>query len=219
MQISMIRHGCTAGNLEHRYVGSTDEWLTMEAVQELSVNRGKYPQPELVFISPMRRCLQTAKILYPTQKMVVLDDLRECEFGEFEYRNYKELQGDGRYQAWIDSGGTIGFPGGESRAEFITRCCRALETAYERAVSEDCTSIGFVVHGGTIMAVLDQLSQPHGDYFDWQVKNARGFTGVLSAAGEDSAEAPEGTKNVEQSRNQNKRMLQITQIRKIEPEI
>lgn len=184
MQISLIRHGSTSGNLEHRYVGSTDEWLTMEAVQELSQNRRNYPQPELVFISPMRRCLQTAKILYPEQKMIVLEDLRECEFGEFEYKNYRELQDDSRYQAWIDSNGTIGFPGGESRAEFIRRCCSAFETAYERALQEGCEQIAFVVHGGTIMAVLDQMSEPHRDYFDWQVKNAEGFSGMLEAGEE-----------------------------------
>lgn len=179
LQICMIRHGSTAGNLEHRYVGRTDEWLTMEAVQALGKERGTYPQPDLIFISPMRRCLQTAKILYPDRPMVVLEDLRECEFGEFEYKNYEELKHDVRYQNWIDSGGTIGFPGGESREAFISRCSAALAQAYERALREQCRSIGLVVHGGTIMALLDQYSEPHRDYFDWQTGNTDGFSGIL----------------------------------------
>ena len=33
----------------------------------------------------------------------------------------------------------------------------------------------FVVHGGTIMAVLDRFSEPHRDYYDWQIGNAEGF--------------------------------------------
>ena len=32
MQVILIRHGSTAGNLEHRYVGSTDEPLTGNAM-------------------------------------------------------------------------------------------------------------------------------------------------------------------------------------------
>ena len=40
MKVYLIRHGSTAGNLEHRYVGSTDEELTEEAVQKLRADRG-----------------------------------------------------------------------------------------------------------------------------------------------------------------------------------
>ena len=32
-----------------------------------------------------------------------------------------------------------------------------------------------VVHGGTIMAVLDRFSEPHRDYYDWQIRNGEGF--------------------------------------------
>ena len=44
------------------------------------------------------------------------------DFGEFEGKNYIELQKDPNYQAWIDSNGTLPFPGGESREAFIKRC-------------------------------------------------------------------------------------------------
>lgn len=35
MKLFMIRHGATAGNLEKRYVGRTDEGLTEQAVLDL----------------------------------------------------------------------------------------------------------------------------------------------------------------------------------------
>ena len=41
-------------------------------------------------------------------------------------------------------------------------------------------TIIIVAHGGTIMALLDQLSEPHKDYFDWQVKPGEGVAGILS---------------------------------------
>ena len=32
-----------------------------------------------------------------------------------------------------------------------------------------------VIHGGTIMSILDGFAVPHRDYFDWQVKNLEGY--------------------------------------------
>lgn len=179
MKISLIRHGATAGNLEHRYVGFTDEELTREAEQWLKEKSVRYPKADCVFVSPLKRCLQTAEILYPGMPLQVLPELRECEFGEFEYKNYLELQDDPRYQAWIDSGGLLPFPGGESREMFAKRCCAAFLEGCAAAEKKGCESAAFVVHGGTIMAVLDRFSWPHRDYFDWQVKNGEGYTADL----------------------------------------
>jgi len=182
MEIYLIRHGSTAGNLEHRYVGTTDEPLTDEALRKLEENRGFYPQPELVYASPRKRCVQTAKALYPDVEVRLLSGFAECDFGEFEYKNYEELKEDARYQAWIDSGGTTAFPGGESRADFIERCCGAFLEACAGAQRAEAKSVAFAVHGGTIMAILDHFSRPHRDYFEWQVKNGEGFCCELEFA-------------------------------------
>ena len=175
MQICLIRHGATIGNLEHRYVGATDEGLTEEAKQSLKENSDRYPIPDCVFASPLKRCIQTAEILFPDLPVRILPGLRECDFGAFEYKNYQELQDDSRYQSWIDSGGTLPFPGGESRSRFADRCCDAYLEACRMAKEEQKKAPAFVVHGGTVMAILDRFSQPHRDYFDWQVKNAEGY--------------------------------------------
>ena len=180
MQVYFIRHGSTAGNLERRYVGSTDESLTEAAAELLKQHKDRYPQPEVVFTSPLKRCLETAELLFPGKDPEILKGLRECDFGEFEYKNYQELQGDERYQQWIDSGGTISFPKGESRAQFTRRCCEAFLEGCCRILEGGVSSAAFVVHGGTIMAVLDQFSSPHRDYFDWQAGNGQGFSGTLS---------------------------------------
>ncbi len=190
MQIFLIRHGCTAGNLEHRYVGTTDEGLTDEARQALLRESVRYPVPDIVFSSPMRRCLETAGVLFPGMEPVCVDGLRECAFGEFEYRNYQELQTDGRYQAWIDSGGTLAFPGGESREIFAARCCEAFGQALAEAHKSGARSAAFVVHGGTVMAVMERFARPSRGYFDWQVKNGCGFVCEVNRA--DGTEAAGG---------------------------
>lgn len=171
MRIVFIRHGKTAGNIEKRYIGRTDEPLCRIGISELTVRR--YPDCDIVAASPMMRCIQTAEIIYPQREITKYSDLRECDFGDFEGRNYTDLCGDPDYQKWIDSGGAIAFPKGESPDCFRKRCI----AAFEKAVHDhyDLRSISFVVHGGTIMSILEKYAVPKGNYFDYQVKNGSGY--------------------------------------------
>lgn len=177
MRWVLIRHGQTQGNLEHRYIGCrTDEPLCAAGLETLRLCR--YPAVSRVFASPMRRCVETAAILYPGMRPEIVPDLRECDFGAFEGKNYAELSGRADYQAWIDSGGALPFPGGESRSAFAARCVRAFERLRAQSFREDCA---LIVHGGTIMAIMERYAVPRGGYFDYQVSNGEGF--VLSPDG------------------------------------
>lgn len=186
-ELILIRHGKTAGNLLGRYIGSrTDESLCDEGREELA---GKQlPEVERLYVSPMKRCVETAEILWPgfdRKKMQKVMDLRECDFGDFENKNYKELSGNGDYQAWIDSNGTLPFPNGESMDAFKSRCLEAFARIVEEVsgaeqewIASGKTGIfraGIVVHGGTIMAILEQYGYPKAAYFDYQVKNGCGY--------------------------------------------
>ena len=110
MKLLFLRHGLTQGNLEKRYIGTTDEPLCaagIEALKQLTV-----PPCGQLFVSPLLRCRQSAELLFPGKAFAVADDLRECDFGRFEGKHYRELAADAAYQAWVDSGGTLPFPDG-----------------------------------------------------------------------------------------------------------
>lgn len=168
-RIHLIRHGRTAGNRERRYVGRTDEPLCPEGIEALAGI--KAPEAELLFVSPLTRCRETARILYPDLEAVAVPELSECDFGDFEGKNWRELSDNPDYRRWIDSGGTLPFPGGESREAFCRRCCSGFSQVMERIRAVGCREAAVVAHGGTIMAVLDAWSIPHRDYYDWQVDN------------------------------------------------
>ena len=98
MVLLLIRHGKTAGNLERRYVGTTDESLCPKGIRELK--KRVYPSVDCVIASPMKRCVETARILFGIDVLVrICGGLREMDFGVFEYHNYEELNGDPMYQA------------------------------------------------------------------------------------------------------------------------
>lgn len=258
-KIVLIRHGMTQGNQEHRYVGTTDEGLLTESVEELrgmqefwqkqvpmngrTVADSVYDEIEIapgkitceqyseknenknqvVYVSPYLRAKQTADILFPDAGKVEIPELAECRFGEFEYKNYAELNGNPDYQRYIDSGGTTAFPGGETKAEFTDRVMRGFEKVFvdvesregqkrlrcdvssriEMAHTSLSDTIIIVAHGGTIMALMDQLSEPHKDYFDWQVKPGEGIAGWLEVTADgmqivsyEKMKLPQGMKTV-----------------------
>ena len=174
----LIRHGATKANMEHRYLGKTDEVLSKEGEMQLFEYKkmGFFPNIDFLFSSPMKRCVQTAEILFPELKPVEIEEWKEMDFGVFEGKNYLELQGDNRYQEWIDSNGSLPFPEGESREEFISRCDKGFRRMIGKLKpieEEGHKTIGMIVHGGTIMALLSKYGK--GDYFDYQVPNGKGF--------------------------------------------
>lgn len=180
-EIILIRHFPTPGNLEKRYIGSTDEQISKEWVTGIDFSR--YPAADAVFASPLKRCLETAGLIYQDMNPVIYRDLRECSFGDFENRNYSELSENPDYQSWIDSGGTLPFPNGEAPGEFRDRCVRAFEEAVREGAGAGHEKLAFVIHGGTIMSILDRLSTPHEEYYRWQTANGKGFTAMMNEEG------------------------------------
>lgn len=175
IDIILIRHGRVPGNIEKRYIGSTNQSLTEEGKKELAGN--KYPEAELLFTSPLNRCIETGEIIYPDLTANIIDEFHEMDFGSFEGKNHQELDGNPEYQAWINSGGRLPFPGGESMERFILRVTRGvsamLKTAIEYAEKKQNGShkitIAAVVHGGTIMAIQTYLGLC--DFYDKMYDN------------------------------------------------
>lgn len=171
MKIYLIRHGRTPGNLEKRYVGRTDESLCEE--ESIRLANACFPKVDQVYTSTRKRCIETAQILYPNQTPIPVEQLQECDFGRFEYKNYEELKEEKAYQTFLETMGESGFPEGETLEDFKLRCKNAFQEVLKQCGKEK--AVAFVVHGGTIMAILDSFSSPHKDYYNWQVGNGEGF--------------------------------------------
>lgn len=199
MRVLFIRHGKTLGNMEKRYIGRSDEALadvTKDLIQNMDLELKQIIASSewFYYSSPMRRCVETLELL--TQKawnalpLVLVDDLRECDFGCFEGKNYLELQNDKRYQRWIDSNGEMDFPEGEKIQAFKERCqkafyqcmCQCDDARDEIEVDEvgklrdfaglqTKKSVCFVVHGGTIMSICEKYALPKKGYYDYQIGN------------------------------------------------
>ena len=170
MTIYLIRHGQTRGNLERRYTGVTDQPLCPQGRAALADWRG--PEAEAVYVSPLLRCRETAAILYPGAAQTAVPGLRETDFGAFEGHTYEELKDSPAYQAWLDSAGQAAPPGGESREQVRQRVLAAFRAV--TAGHAPGERLALVVHGGTIMTLLEAL-EPGGQFYRWQAPNGGGF--------------------------------------------
>lgn len=179
IEMVFIRHGETDSNRKKSYLGWTDETLSVEGQEVIAQNREKYPAADFIFTSPMLRCRQTKEILYGDQPYQTIEKWKEMNFGSFEGKNYLELNGNADYQRWIDSGGTLPFPDGESREEFILRCRAGLLDCLNKLTEKKAQGkVVCIVHGGTIMALFDSYGK--GSYFDYQCRCGQGYECTLS---------------------------------------
>lgn len=169
MTVYLIRHGSTAWNEARRYIGSTDQPLSPAGRAALLGRTG--PAADRLYVSPMVRCRETAALLYPDMPQIPVPGLRECRFGAFEGHTYEELREDPAYRRWLDTAGGEPPPGGEGKAAVRERTVRAF---LEVMAGSEAGSAAFVVHGGTIMTLMEALEEA-GEFYRWQVGGGEGL--------------------------------------------
>ena len=176
MKIYLLRHGETAYNVDHRYQGVTDIPLSPAGLAALK--QADF-SPKTVYVTPLKRTKQTAEILFPTAEYIPVNDLSEMDFGVFEGRNYEEMEHDTAYRAWVDSNCESTCPGGECKADFSERVCKAFELLLNQSIQNSEDMLVIVAHGGTQMAVMEKYAVPQKNYYEWCAPTAGGY--VLDA--------------------------------------
>ena len=177
MLIYLLRHGLTEYNAQKRYQGQRDIPLSPEGLAQL--RRADF-DPDVVYITPLQRTRQTAEVLFPTARLVVVKDLQEMCFGSFEGRNFIEMEHDPEYQAWVKANCETDCPDGERKDDFSNRICAAFSKLVDEALAAGKERLVILAHGGTQMAAMERYAVPHQDYYRWCGPNAGGY--VLDAA-------------------------------------
>jgi len=172
MNVYLLRHGRTICNEQRRYQGRLDVPLSPEGEAAL---RPALFSAELVYVSPLRRARQTARILFPAARQAVVPEFAEMDFGAFEARTADEMADDAAYRAWVNGGCEECCPGGEDRASFCARVCAAFETLVDGAAARGEARLVVVAHGGTLRAVMERFALPERGYFDWNAPCGGGF--------------------------------------------
>ncbi len=175
--IYLFRHGLTKGNLNAQYIGHTDLPLTTDSISALKTIKAHqhYPKVNAVFSSPLKRCLDSAKIMFPENNVLVIDDFIEYNFGEFEGLTAEDLKDNEDFKNWLGGDIYASTPFGESNAQFAHRVCAAFEKVIDGCVKTGANNVAIVGHAGVLMTILSCYGLPEAPMAHWQMDAGYGF--------------------------------------------
>ena len=182
LKIHLIRHGATDANKYGQYIGSkTDLPLSAEGVKELMDMKElvDYPEVDRVYSSPLLRAKQSAGILYPNEKLFLVDNFKEYDFGDFEGKTAEELEGNPYFTAWA-SGQSATTPNGESNPDFIKRLCVGLNQVIMDMLQNEISESAVMMHGGAIMMLLGATAVPQRKPVEWIAEPGQGYSLLIT---------------------------------------
>lgn len=152
LELWLIRHGETEGNVSRRIHGITDAPLNAlgQRQAELLAPRLAGVRFDAVYASDLQRAHRTALTALPDAEVRLDRRLREMSYGVFEDRTWEELDADETAEAnhWREDPVGRRVPGGESYGDLWAR----LESF--RADLPDDGRIAVFTHGGAIRILL-----------------------------------------------------------------
>lgn len=175
--IYLFRHGLTKGNLNAQYIGHTDLPLTSDSISQLKTIKATehYPKASAVFSSPLKRCKDSATIMFPENNIIIIDDFIEYNFGEFEQLTAEDLKDNEDFKAWLKGDMNTRAPYGESNAEFVKRVCSAFESVVDGCIKTGTNPVAIVGHAGVLMTILSCYGLPEAPMAHWQMDAGYGY--------------------------------------------
>ncbi len=158
-EIILIRHGETAENLQGILQGHLDTVLNANGIAqaEAAARRLKREAPfQALYSSDLKRAAMTAEIIagYLRLPVNLNPRLREWHLGEYEGRNWKELEEHAKpvMEAFRhEPRQEIKISGGETRAEFQLR----VEAVLNHIAAENAgRRVLIVTHGGVLLSIF-----------------------------------------------------------------
>lgn len=172
----LVRHGQTAGNVNHQLVGSTDMPLNELGERQATQVGTHFESIELdaVLTSPLRRAQTTAERIATAtgRNAETIPGLTEMSFGEWEGMTIAQIMAKfPEAAARIDDLTDMDFeyPGGDHRQRFHERTLAVFTGILERYTAH---SVAAICHGGVIGSFLAQIEggQPN-DFVRYAVRN------------------------------------------------
>lgn len=182
-KIHLIRHGLTQHNLDGVYSGRNDTPLCDEGRGQLLQMKEEYeyPHADFVFTSPLPRCKETAKLLYPDVNAIEIEGLTEYNFGEFEGQTAEYLhEKQPLFDRWLKGDEKIKPPFGESNEEFVNRICSCFVKIMDGIIKTGSDNVAIITHGGVISTLMANFAIPEGTVAEWLTPSGCGYTLYLS---------------------------------------
>ena len=151
-KLILIRHGESTLNKENVYFGHLNPSLTSAGEEQLINLKKNIPPYDTVYSSPLKRTLESTKIINYNNLSVNIDDrLKELNFGIFEGLSYSEISSlyPSEVVKWSDLNIDYKFINGESIAELAERV-----KSFVESIKDNKQTYLVITHFGVINAIL-----------------------------------------------------------------
>lgn len=183
-KIFLFRHGLTSANFEGKYIGTTDLDLCEEGVVQILnlMESYEYPNAGRIYTSPLKRSIETARLIYPDMTPVAVEDLREYSFGEFENKTVEELESKPEFKDWVKSNQEITPKSAEKMSDFKKRVVKGIDLVIKDMMRDKISEAAVFTHAGVIMSILALCGIPSRPPLEWSVESGKGYTLLINAS-------------------------------------
>ncbi|WP_297430766.1 histidine phosphatase family protein, partial [Clostridium sp.] len=164
-KLYLIRHGETEWNKLGKFQGCVDIDLSQEGIKQAYYLSEKFGSNfDFIYSSPLKRALETANIIASNKgiRPVILEDIREINFGEWEGLTIKEIAKNypDEFSIWQNDKLIAPICGGDLSLKNAVE--RSKNTIIPLIEKHNNKNILVVAHGGIIKATLIGL-------FNWDM--------------------------------------------------
>ncbi len=176
--LQIVRHGKTEAVPKSIYCGYSDLPLSEEGINEIKefIALDMYRPACVYYSSGLKRAVETLNLIAGNPLWEEIQDLRECNFGDFELHTHAELLSNAAYNEWInDQTGKYLIPNGESVEIFNQRVIRGFEQLFNNISEKNCDSAMLTTHGGVIAYFINHYYDPKLNMYEAMPSHGRGY--------------------------------------------
>lgn len=174
--LTLVRHGESEANVRHMLSGWMDVDLTENGKKELRELRRsvEYPESEAYFCSPLKRCKDTFRILFPDKCPTISDEYKEINFRtleEFILPTKEEIYT--YFSSWVED---KPVKDEETISDVMKRGSKALLDTVGKCEKEGKHSATIVTHSGIMRSsVIALFNLDKKEFLDMFVPNGLGY--------------------------------------------
>ena len=160
IKISFFRHFKTTQN-DGSYLGQGRN----PSIDPKSIIQTKFEEPNIIYSSPLARCVQSAKIIYKDINLVHDDRLLEFNYGDAEGLKFKDFlyQYPHIISKW-KNGKDPCFPNGENTNQVFARLLSFLRDLSKTLKEDNINNVSIFTHNGILRCLI-------GNFFQIERKN------------------------------------------------
>lgn len=153
MEIYLIRH--TTPDIEKNICyGQSDIGVHSSFFEEAKKIKERLPDNiQKIYSSPLIRCKKLAEYLFPAQQIEYLNELAEINCGDWELKNWNEID-PLKLNEWMADFVNVPYPGGESFIQFNKRVIDLFSR-----ICVTFPSIVLITHAGVIRSILSFITK------------------------------------------------------------